>query len=190
MGYHKNIFSPCGGAEFSHAYSAEEFNCCKTPLKKAIENTNIDVDFIVSLIKAGAVEPGLMIKGFPILHWAIMRNDAELVRAVVEKRVALTESHHNKTAIELAAANRHWDIVEIIAKAKRTSPDDKACYGKALLEAIKYNQVNTVVALLAANTPLDYICPLSGYNLLGKAIECPPFCCNEAVITAWLRSGA
>ena len=127
------------------------------------------------MIEAGGVDVRsivrLRIHDYPILHWAIMQKNAVLVRTLVEHHADLEEAYNNKTTMELAAVAKSWDIVEIIAKARKADSEDKAHYGIALVEAIKYNQVDTVAALLAADTPLNHLCPVTGYNLLGFAVQ-------------------
>lgn len=153
-----------------------ELDCYKLLLKHVIENIEVDIDVIMSLIKLDSSSisfRSIKIKNDYLLHWALKNNKSELVRLLVKNATNLEEiNENNQTVIEYVAANQRWDMVEVIANARKTTHEDKARYGTALLEAVKHNQISVVAALLAANTSAQQICLLTNRNLLELATEC------------------
>ena len=139
-------------------------------LQQAVDRVDIDISIITALFKLGGSHNIKLKNQDNLLQWAITKNHLELIKQVIEAGADLEETNNDKTAIELAAEYQRWDVVKLIANAKKTTTEDKARFGKALLWAVEYGQLEVATCLVAANTSIHQIYSNTGYNLLGTAI--------------------
>ena len=144
-------------------------------LIQVLQKSDIDTEIIKSLLEFSNLHMAFSIKDQPILHWAIITNNAWLVTTLVDvyPQTIFQGNNTGQTPIEVAAINQRWYLVEIIAR-KLDPKVNKPGNIKALIAAVKHNQLQVVTAFLAAGIPTEQIhseiCAETGYNLLGLAV--------------------
>jgi ankyrin repeat protein len=104
------------------------------------------------LLEAGAPKDVVSINsGDTALHKAVRKNNIAMIDMLLSFGCDLTiENAWQQTPMELAVELKYWDVVEAIAKKKKTNTNDKAKYGTALYQAVLANRLETVKLLLAA----------------------------------------
>ena len=134
--------------------SDEEQKCYDRIFKLAIAKVDPDIDFIASLIKLGALHQNFAyqnyrIRGDNLLHWAIKANNPALVKVLVlvEYVDILQTNDNGQTPIELAAANQHWALVDIIAGTELNR-------SVTMNDVSRYEKVLERIATLRATTSL------------------------------------
>jgi hypothetical protein len=105
---------------------------------------SLNVSEVKSMLDQGA-PPSLLLNNTTALHLAVqIQSTAEKNKKALHILDMLLEKGDinqfaaSRTVMNLAAHNNYWDAVLLIAKKKKTDNHDKAQYGSALLDAVRF----------------------------------------------------
>ncbi len=124
---------------------------------------------LASSLKQGNCLKALTLSG---IQHAVLRDDLIGLEFNLKNGADLTQKNEKgKTPIELAAENKQWKCVVIIANSKKEEENaHDSRYGSALLEAVKADELNVAKKLLKASASLNWQTTADENRLLHHAV--------------------
>ena len=123
-----------------------------TPLHSVAHTTSHIRDILDLLtLHGGNINNGIHVNGGSVLHAAVVKNNIDMVKYLLEKKVETVTKSFHETALHAAAENNHSEIAELLLEANRGCVDnlrDEHVRMTALMIASENGYAETVKVLL------------------------------------------